>query len=100
MSDPKSRRPVSRVQIWSTPILVRLHGLPRWVVPVVMAALLVTGFALEGWPAALCLALVGLFLLWLLLLSWPVLRPGSKAVRVIVVGTVLAAAYLEAFPPA
>lgn len=93
-------RKKSSVHTWSAPLLLKLHALPRWLVPVVMAALLVTGFILEGALAALCLLLVGLFLLWLVLLSWPVLAPTSKAIRVLVVGAVLAVAYLEAFPPA
>ena len=80
--------------------MVKLHALPRWLIPVAMAVLLVTGFALEGVLAGLCLLAVGLFLLWLVLLSWPVLTVGSKAIRVVVVGSVLAAAYLEAFPAA
>lgn len=91
---------VTPLQKASAPLLLRLHALPRWIIPVLMAVLLVTGFALEGIAGALCLLVLGLFLGWLVLLSWPLLSPGSKVIRVLVVGVVLAGAYLEAFPPA
>lgn len=100
MSGRPNPKKQSGLHAWSAPLLLKLHALPRWLVPVAMAALLVAGFILEGFLAALCLLLVGLFLLWLVLLSWPVLAPTSKAIRVVVVGAVLAVAYLEAFPPA
>lgn len=79
----------------SAPLLLRLHALPRWLVPILLAILLVTGFALEGVPGGLALAVVGLFLGWLLLLSWPLIGAGSRLVRLLVVAAVLASAWLE-----
>ena len=79
----------------SAPLLLRLHAMPRWVVPILLAVLLVTGFALEGWAGALPLAVVGIFLGWLLALSWPLIRPTSRLIRLVVVAAVLATAWLE-----
>lgn len=68
----------------SAPLLVTLHSLPRWVLPVVMGLLLAGGLFLSGswgWLGAVLLGLVALIVLWLFTLSWPVLTPGGRVGR-------------------
>jgi hypothetical protein len=49
-----------------------------------------------AWLGGLLLALVGVFLGWLLLLSWPVLGASSKLLRLIVIVAVFGIAFLKA----
>ncbi len=52
--------------------------MPVWVIPIVLAALLVIGLAVPGWAGAAALVLVAAFLGWLAALSWPRLAgPGG-----------------------
>ncbi len=61
--------------------LVVLHRLPTVLVPILMGVLLVAGLALP-WPAAgLLLLVVGVFLGWLLALSWPVISWPGRIIR-------------------
>lgn len=62
--------------------LLFLRRLPRWVPPVVLAALLVAGLAAEGWPGASLLLLLAVVLAWLGYLSWPRLTPPGRLLRV------------------
>jgi hypothetical protein len=82
----------TRLQKASAPLLLKLSAMPRWLVPLMLGALLLLGFFLEGVLGALALLTVGVFLAWLVLLSWPLLSPGSKAIRALVVGVVLGVA--------
>jgi hypothetical protein len=82
----------TRLQKASAPLLLRLSTLPRWLIPLMLGALMLLGFFLEGVLGALALLLVGLFLAWLVMLSWPLLSPGSKMIRTLVVGVVLGVA--------
>ncbi len=70
-------------------MLLTLHRLPRLVLPVVLGLLLFLGLIAPAdrlaWAGGLALSLVTLFLAWLLALSWPVLTPGSRLLRVAVV---------------
>ena len=78
---------------------MRLHGMPRWVIPVVMGLLLATGLFLSdswAWLGALMLLAVSAFLAWLLALSWPMLTTGGRLARALVVGAVLGLAALKA----
>jgi hypothetical protein len=78
------------------PVLTRLSRAPRWLVGLAPAALLLGGLlAPAPWGTAL-LALVVLFLAWLLLLSWPKLEPRAKAVRVGVTVLLLAVVVAQA----
>ena len=89
----------SSLEQFSTPLLIRMHAMPRWVIPVVMGLLLTAGLFLSGpwaWLGALFMVLLGVFLGWLFLLSWPVLSPGAKAARVLVVGALWGFAVLKA----
>jgi hypothetical protein len=73
-----------------------LHQLPVWVPPIVLAALLVTGFAVPGWPGAAALVLVAGFLGWLAAVSWPRLAPGSRLLRLTAITGVLVVAVIQA----
>lgn len=72
--------------------LVMLNNLPRWLVPLLLGVLLVLGLALPSRWAGLLLLVPAVFLLWLLLLSWPVLQPVGRFLRMVAVLLVLGAA--------
>jgi hypothetical protein len=67
-----------------------LRALPRWLPPVVIAALFVGGLAVGGWGGAVMLLLVTAFLGWLAVLSWPALQPPTRVLRVLAVAVLLA----------
>ena len=76
--------------------LVMLHQLPVWVLPIVLAGLLVTGLAVPGWLGAVALVLVAAFLGWLAALSWPRLGPGTRLLRVAAIVGLLVIAGIQA----
>ena len=80
-----------RFEIWSAGPLAVLHRMPGWIVPLILGVLLVAGLAVPYAWSAIFLLPVALFLLWLLLLAWPVLTPRGRAMRIIVVLLVVAA---------
>jgi O-antigen ligase len=80
----------------SAVVLLYLRGLPRWLPPVVLAALLVAGLAVRGWGGAVALCLVAGFLSWLAFLSWPRVAAGGRLARVAAVALVLAVATFQA----
>jgi hypothetical protein len=75
----------------SSPLLTRLTRAPRWLVGVVSAAVLLGGLVAPLPWGPLLLGLVALFLGWLLLLAWPALDAGGRAIRAAVVVLALAA---------
>jgi hypothetical protein len=82
----------------SIPILARLLSVPRWLIVVLMGTFLFLGLIQTGglsWLGGIFLLIVGGFLGWLLALSWPVLSPGRRLTRVIVVAAVLGIAVLK-----
>ena len=81
-----------RLEIASAGPLMVLSRMPKWVVPAVMALLLVGGLAIQQPWSALLLLPVAAFLAWLLALAWPALNGRGRAMRLIVVLLVLAAA--------
>jgi hypothetical protein len=76
--------------------LVYLRGLPRWLLPVVLAALLVAGLAVRGWGGAVALCAVAGFLGWLAFLSWPGAAATGRAGRLAVIACLLALAAYQA----
>ncbi|MFN8125626.1 MAG: DUF6703 family protein [Candidatus Nanopelagicales bacterium] len=83
----------------SAPWLLTLHRMPRWLVPIGLAVMLFLGLLLSGpwaWLGAVLMVLVGLFVSWLTALSWPILTPGSRAIRVVVAGALFGLAILKA----
>jgi hypothetical protein len=76
--------------------LVLLHQLPRWVVPILAAGLLVVGLTVPGWGGAAALVLVAAFLGWLAALSWPALNANGRLLRLAAVAGVLVLAVIRA----
>lgn len=96
---PRSSADLSPLQRVSLPVLTRLSALPKWLIVVVMASLLVLGMVQTGslaWLGALILGLLALFFLWLLLLSWPVVPWSGRIMRLVVVVALAGVAYLKA----
>lgn len=81
-----------RLEIASAGPLMLLSRLPKWVVPALLALLLVGGLAIPSPWSALFLVPVALFLAWLLALAWPVLSTRGRLMRLFVVLLVVAAA--------
>ncbi len=98
-TNPPAGTPRGNVERASIPILSRLLALPRWLLVILIATFLLLGLALTG-PlaplAAIFLLIVGTFLGWLLMLAWPVLSPGRRMIRLVVVMTVVGLAVLKA----
>lgn len=69
--------------------LVFLHRLPRAVLPIVVAALLVAGLTASGWVAAIPLLLLAVALGWFAYLSWPTLDPLGRMMRVLLLVVLL-----------
>lgn len=93
---PPARRTLER---FSAPVLIRLHAMPRWIVPVVLAAALFGGLVMPtswAWLGALLLVLTAVFVGWLTSLSWPILTPAARAVRVVLVVALLGIAVYKA----
>ncbi len=74
--------------------LIILHRLPSWLVPVLLAILLVAGLALPR-PAQILLLVPGVFLAWLLSLSWPITSASGRLMRLFVVALLFAATVLK-----
>lgn len=104
---PASRRPLPRGDTFATPnasplragverrsatLLVFLHRLPRWVPLVLMLALLAAALLIKGVLGAVFLVALAVVLVWLAFVSWPMLRPGDRAFRVLAIVVVLAGA--------
>ena len=75
--------------------LLWLHQLPRWLLPVLTAALLVAGLAIRGWGGAIALCGLAVVLAWLAAISWPRLSASGRALRVLIIGAVLVAGLLR-----
>lgn len=90
MSNAKQPQPVRRqpnaLERISAPILLKLHRGPRWIFPVFTALLLLGGlFVTQPVFSAVMLAVLGLFLSWLVALSWSLLSWTARLVRVMVI---------------
>jgi hypothetical protein len=79
----------------ATPLLW-LHQLPRWLLPVLAVALLVTGLAVSGWGPAIALIAVAGLLGWLAAVSWPRLSARGRLARVLAVAAVIVFAIVRA----
>lgn len=76
--------------------LVALNRVPRPLIVIGLAAFLVGGLMLPSPWGWLALVVLGVFLGWLLALSWPAIPGASRFLRLITVGLVFGAAYLRA----
>jgi hypothetical protein len=69
-----------------------MHALPRLTIPAILFALFAAGLFVKSAWSGLFFTVVALFVAWLLALSWPLLTPSSRALRVVVVAIVVFAA--------
>ena len=86
---PQIRQSIERLSLRPA---AYLRALPRWLPPVVIAALFVGGLAVHGWAGAVMLLVVAAFLAWLAVLSWPALQPPTRVLRVVAVAALIALA--------
>ncbi|WP_061294563.1 DUF6703 family protein [Herbidospora cretacea] len=80
------------VETRSAPLLVFLYQLPKIVLPIVLVAFFIGGFAFPDWRGGLCMLPVIAFTGWLAYLSWPSLRVGSRVLRLALLAFLLAVA--------
>jgi|CZKW01.1.fsa_nt_gi hypothetical protein len=80
----------------SATLLVFLHQLPVWLLPVVLVALLITGLAVGGWIGAVALCGVAAVLGLLAFVSWPQLTARGRIGRAAAIICVLAIAVVQA----
>jgi hypothetical protein len=76
-------------------MMLWLHQLPAWLIPVLAVVLLVTGLAVGGWGGAVALFALAAGLGWLAIVSWPRLPIAGRLLRIAVVGVVVVAALLR-----
>ncbi len=82
------RRTVER---HSAPVLLWLSSRPRFLLPALVAALLIGGLAAPTAYGRPLLLVLGLLLAWLSYLSWPALDARARALRVAMLTLVLLA---------
>jgi len=81
------------------PLITRLSRVPRWLVVIALAVLLVLGMIQTGslaWLGALILGLLTVFFAWLLVLSWPAIPASGRLLRLIVVAALAGLTVLKA----
>jgi len=78
------------VETRSAVLLVVLSRQPRWLVALVVAALLAGVLVLPAVPGAACLAVLLGLVAWLSYLSWPGLDSPARALRVLAWAALLA----------
>lgn len=76
--------------------LLYLYQLPRWVVPVALLVVLITGFAVPGWAGAVALLLLAAVLGALAYLSWPSLASRGRLLRGAAVAILIVLAIAQA----
>jgi hypothetical protein len=76
--------------------LLYLHQLPTWVLPVMLAVLLVAGLAVKGPGGAVALCAVAAVVGWLASVSWPRLTSSGRAGRLLVIAVVVVVAAYQA----
>src|SRR5262245_253634 len=89
------RGPRAALERGSAPLLLRMSALPGWLVPAVMLVIAVIGLVVGGPVGFALLLVIALFLAWLAALSWPVLPPRTRVLRMLVPLVVLVAAILQ-----
>ena len=75
----------------SAPVLLWLSSRPRFVLPVLVAVLLIGGLAAPTPYALPLLVALGLLLLWLSYLSWPALDGRARMLRAAMLALVVVA---------
>lgn len=74
-----------QLEVISTPALLKINSWPRSVVPIFMVGALLVGLFVPGAVGGFFILVVGLFVGWLLFLSWPLLPVRARALRLAVV---------------
>nr|WP_131102188.1 DUF6703 family protein [Streptomonospora litoralis] len=92
---PGSGRFRQEVERRSAVPLVWLHNAPRLLLPAVMGAALIAGLVLPGALGTLPLVLIAAFFAWLAFLTWPRLRTGERAMRVVAIAVLLGLGVLQ-----
>ncbi len=80
-----------RVTDLSAPTLLRIHGLPKFLVPALIVGLMLLGLFLPAPYSGIALSVVCLFIGWLMYLSWPLLDSKSRLIRLLVFVILVAA---------
>ena len=80
--------PRSSVERNSRPLLIRLHALPRPLVPAATLVLVLVGVLAPPAVGLLALGLVAVFVAWVTYLSWPAVPASGRLVRVAMLGLV------------
>jgi hypothetical protein len=75
----------NRVAVATAPALALLLGLPRMVLPVTVAVVLLIGLATGGVAGLVLLLALAALLGWLLAAFWPVTPPPGRLLRLAVV---------------
>ncbi|MCK2220019.1 hypothetical protein MF672_040420 [Actinomadura sp. ATCC 31491] len=66
----------------AVPMAYLFTQVPRWVPPLLLVVLLLTGLAVANPLGGAAALVVLVFIAWLAYLSWPSLRPGGRVLRV------------------
>lgn len=80
-----------RITDLSAPALLRIHGLPKFLVPGLIAILMLLGLFLPAPYSGISLTIVSAFIGWLMYLSWPLLDSKSRLIRLLVLLILIAA---------
>ena len=80
-----------RITDMSAPALLRIHGLPKFLVPGLIAILMILGLFLAAPYSGIALTVVSVFIGWLMYLSWPLLDSKSRLIRLLVFLILIAA---------
>jgi len=81
-----------RVEILSTPLLMKISTWPKAIVPILILGFLLVGLFVPGTIGGFFILLVGLFIGWLLYLSWPLLSRNARLLRLAVVALIIGSA--------
>ena len=81
----------------SRPVVAGLNRVPKVLVFLVALAVLVAGVLVPGWGWVL-LAVVALFLVWVLYLAWPGMSPPERLLRIAVLAILVAVTLTQAVP--
>jgi len=84
------------VAVAGAPALARLLHLPRWLPPLVAAAVLFTGLAAGGVVGLVLLLVLAAGLAWLLAAFWPMTPNSGRVLRTAVVLVVVLLAFARA----
>jgi hypothetical protein len=86
---PGDRSLRQRIEASSRPVIVRLHRMPRMIIPLVTVLLFAIG-ALAPVPYALvALALAFVFIAWIGYLSWPAVTGAGRLMRLAMLGLIV-----------